>query len=74
MLVVSEDNEPPGQQVPGARSAAGLEGCAVVESDSDCSVGVDGGVVDEGSPGFRCVADYGVLAAVLVELRGPARD
>ena len=40
---------------------------AVVERDGDCSVGVDGGVVDEGSPGLGGIGDCGVLAAVLVE-------
>lgn len=54
------------------KGAACLEGCAVVERDGDRAVRVDGGVVDEGSPGFRRVADCGVLTAVLVE-RGDGR-
>lgn len=54
------------------KGTACLEGCAVVERDGDCAVGVDGGVVDEGSPGFRRVADCGVLTTVLVE-RGNGR-
>lgn len=43
-----------------------------VERDSDCSAGVDGGMVNEGSPGFGRVPDCRVLTAVLVE-RGDGR-
>lgn len=46
----------------GVEDEDGLDRRAVVERDGDRAVGVDGGVVNEGSPGFGCVADCGVLS------------
>lgn len=69
---VSETILSPRPRGPGVREAADLDRRAVVERDGDCAVGVDGGVVDEGSSGFGRVADCRVLTAVLVE-RGDGR-
>ena len=57
---------------PGAKGCSRTTDSSVVERDSDCSAGVDGGMINEGSPGFGRVADCRVLTAVLVE-RGDGR-